>query len=117
MGNQQDNQERGDGREQRIVASIVIANSVSQLAIGSSAAMGFDPSIFIRRHRLRCELSADPIGFLSQDHTQTRSECSQRRSASAETSSDDHHISLQSTNSRCARVSFMCCSSRKRSRP
>ena len=55
-------------RQQWVVAPIVVANAGAKTLVERSASGPFDPRVFIRRNRLRCQLAADPVGFFGQNH-------------------------------------------------
>ena len=79
------------GRE-REIALVVIADAGAQIEIAPRAAEGFDPGVFIRRHGLRGELPADPIGFLRQNDLQPIPCGRERGGATAQATTDDDQI-------------------------
>jgi hypothetical protein len=77
---------------QREIARVVIADALPQLEVRARAADGFDEGVFIRRHGLRRELAADPVGLLGQDHALAAPRGGEGRGAAAESTADHHDV-------------------------
>jgi hypothetical protein len=54
--------------------------------------MRFDPTMLVRRHGLRGELPADPIGFFRHHDPQAVAKRRDRRRATAQTPADNHQV-------------------------
>src|SRR5439155_3575786 len=82
------------GGRERIVAAGEIADASAESSIGPRGAELLDPRVFVRRHRLRGQLAADPVGLLSEDHAPTSTGGGEGRGAAAGAAADDDDISL-----------------------
>jgi hypothetical protein len=80
---------------QRIMIAIILAHGVAVVAIGARAAELFDPRMLVRRHALRSELAADPIGFLGKDDSHSIAEGCERAGASAYTGADNCYVGMK----------------------
>jgi len=78
--------------QERVVVAVVLADALAEGAPGSGAAEHFDPGMFVRRHRLRGELAADPAGLLGHDHAQAGAAGGQRGGATARAAAHDGDI-------------------------
>ncbi len=76
-------------RTQGIVLTVVIADGVTKTRVAGGATEAFDPAVFVWRHGLRGELSADPSGFLGEDDGGTGLESGEGSGATADSSSND----------------------------
>ena len=87
---------QGSGRSRlgghRIMAAVIVPDSLSERPIGGIGAELLDPGMFVGGHGLRGELSADPIGRLGQDDGAADAQRRQGRGAAAQTATDDREI-------------------------
>jgi hypothetical protein len=83
---------RGFG--ERTMFAIVAANAVAQLPIRGRATETFNPTVFVRRHCLGCQLATDPVGLFGQNCLKACPTDSHSRGASAYPSSDNQNVSV-----------------------
>lgn len=57
-----------------IIAAVDRADLLAQALVAVCPAYGLNPRVLVRRHRLRSQLAANPIGLFGQDHLATQLE-------------------------------------------
>jgi hypothetical protein len=82
------------GRRQGVVAPVIVADAIAQSPITGRTADVLDPRMLVWRHRLRRQLTAEPIGYFGQDHPHAEAECCQRSRTPAQTPADDRNVRL-----------------------
>src|SRR6185312_11729186 len=79
----------------RVIAAVVIADSVSQFPVTVGAAAFFDPGMLIRRDALRSELAADPVILLGENDFEPVACRGESTGDAAEAATDDNDIGLE----------------------
>jgi hypothetical protein len=77
---------------ERIPPAVVRPDAVAQLPVAGGAAEALDPRVLVRRHRLRGQLPAQPVGLLREQHRATPPQGGERRRHTAQTATDDEDV-------------------------
>ena len=80
------------GRDEWIIAPVVVADPGAEVGIALSAAEVLDPRVFVRRHALGGGLPADPVRLLREDDGAAHAGGGQGCGDAAEAAADDEHI-------------------------
>src|SRR5438045_2922588 len=73
----------------RVVIAIIFPHPIAKPAIAPRAAELFDPPMLIRRHRLRSQLPAKPVGFFGDNDAFAECRGDQRSSDTTRAAADD----------------------------
>ncbi len=77
---------------ERVIPAVEVTNVFTELTIAGRASKRFNVAVLVWRHTLLAELTANPIGGLSQQHSFAHPGCGQRSSTAAQTAADDDNI-------------------------
>src|SRR5688572_7156616 len=69
--------------------TIIASHEPAKLPVRRGAAKPLDPPMFVRWHRLRSQLAADPFELLGDDHASTGLGQRERRRASAQSTTNN----------------------------
>src|SRR5205807_9671981 len=71
---------------------VVGADRITKPSVGGRASELLYPGMFVWRHRLRRELTSEPVGLLRKHDSEASASCGERRRDSAEAATHDQHV-------------------------